>query len=77
MAYGLGASNESQIFGRNHQSVGPADWFWGSIEVDGIMYAPQLQRTIAGTEAMYLMMKRAFDELGYRRIGQQETGSTK
>jgi len=39
----------------------------GSIEVGAIMYSPCLQRTTAGTEAMYLMMKRAFDELGYRR----------
>jgi RimJ/RimL family protein N-acetyltransferase len=39
----------------------------GSIEVGAIMYSPCLQRTTAGTEAMYLMMKRAFEELGYRR----------
>jgi len=39
----------------------------GSIEVGGIAYAPVLQRKPAGTEAMYLMMRRAFDELGYRR----------
>lgn len=39
----------------------------GVIEVGGIHYAPALQRTAAGTEAMYLMMRRAFDELGYRR----------
>jgi RimJ/RimL family protein N-acetyltransferase len=38
----------------------------GSIEVGHINYSPSLQRTIAATEAMYLMMKRAF-ELGYRR----------
>ena len=38
----------------------------GSIEVGHINYSPALQRTIASTEAMYLMMKRAFD-LGYRR----------
>jgi RimJ/RimL family protein N-acetyltransferase len=39
----------------------------GVIEVGSINYAPALQRTAAGTEAMYLMMKRVFDELGYRR----------
>ena len=38
----------------------------GSIEVGHINFAPSLQRTPAATEAMYLMMKRAF-ELGYRR----------
>ena len=39
----------------------------GSIEVGHINYSPLLQRTRASTEAMYLMMRRAFDELGYRR----------
>ena len=38
----------------------------GSIEVGGINFSPLLQRTLASTEAMYLMMKRAF-EMGYRR----------
>ncbi|MBV9861914.1 MAG: GNAT family N-acetyltransferase [Alphaproteobacteria bacterium] len=39
----------------------------GSIEVGGIAYAPALQRTPAATEAMFLLMRRVFDELGYRR----------
>jgi RimJ/RimL family protein N-acetyltransferase len=39
----------------------------GVIEVGNIAYSPLLQRTAAATEAMYLMMRRAFDELGYRR----------
>jgi len=38
----------------------------GVIEVGGINYSPLLQRRPAATEAMYLMMRRAF-ELGYRR----------
>lgn len=38
----------------------------GSIEVGYIAMAPQLQRTRAATEAMYLMMQWAFDA-GYRR----------
>lgn len=38
----------------------------GSIEVGNLRYSPLLQRTPASTEAMYLMMRRAF-ELGYRR----------
>ena len=42
------------------------DDFSGSIEVGHINFSPRLQRTPAATEAMYLMMKRAF-ELGYRR----------
>lgn len=39
----------------------------GVIEVGHIDYSPKLQKTRAATEAMYLMMRRAFDELGYRR----------
>ena len=39
----------------------------GVIEVGHINYSPRLQRTPAATEAMFLMMRRAFDELGYRR----------
>jgi len=39
----------------------------GAIEVGHINYSPRLQRTRMATEAMYLMMRRAFDELGYRR----------
>jgi RimJ/RimL family protein N-acetyltransferase len=38
----------------------------GVIEVGHINYSPLLQRKPAATEAMYLMMRRAF-ELGYRR----------
>lgn len=40
----------------------------GVIEVGNIHYAPVLQRTRAGTEAIYLLMRRVFDELGYRRF---------
>lgn len=39
----------------------------GVIEVGSINFSPRLQRTRAATEAMFLMMRRAFDELGYRR----------
>ena len=38
----------------------------GSIEVGSICFGPALQRTKAATEAMFLMMKWAFDA-GYRR----------
>jgi RimJ/RimL family protein N-acetyltransferase len=38
----------------------------GSIEVGHLAFSPALQRTRSATEAMYLMMKQAF-ELGYRR----------
>jgi RimJ/RimL family protein N-acetyltransferase len=39
----------------------------GVIEVGHINYSPALQGSVAATEAMYLMMARVFDELGYRR----------
>ena len=39
----------------------------GTIEVGYITYAPNLQRTVEATEAMYLMMQNAFENLGYRR----------
>ena len=37
------------------------------VEVGNILYTPVLQRSVAGTEAMYLMARHAFEELGYRR----------
>lgn len=39
----------------------------GVAEVGYIAWSPLLARTPAATEAMYLMMRRVFDELGYRR----------
>ena len=39
----------------------------GVIEVGHIHFSPKLQQTAMSTEAMYLMMQRVFDELGYRR----------
>ncbi|HXJ02183.1 MAG TPA: GNAT family protein [Micropepsaceae bacterium] len=39
----------------------------GVIEVGHIHYSPRLQRSRAGTEAMFLLMRYAFDALGYRR----------
>ena len=40
---------------------------YGTIEVGALNFSPRLQRRPAATEAMYLMMRRVFDELGYRR----------
>jgi RimJ/RimL family protein N-acetyltransferase len=39
----------------------------GVIEVGHINYSPELQQTRAATEAMYLMMRRVFSDLGFRR----------
>jgi RimJ/RimL family protein N-acetyltransferase len=59
------------IDARTNKAVGVASYLRitpsaGSIEVGNINFSPLLQRTPAATEAMYLMMKRAFT-LGYRR----------
>lgn len=40
----------------------------GVLEIGHIWFAPALQRTRAATEAIYLLARRAFDELGYRRV---------
>ena len=37
------------------------------IEVGNILYSPALQRTRGATEAMYLLARYVFEELGYRR----------
>lgn len=39
-----------------------------AIEIGSIWYSPTLQRTRAATEAVFLLMQHAFDELGYRRV---------
>ena len=39
----------------------------GVVEVGNIVLAPSLQRTTAATEAMYLLARHVFEELGYRR----------
>jgi RimJ/RimL family protein N-acetyltransferase len=39
----------------------------GVVEVGNVLFSPDLQRTRAATEAMYLMASHVFDTLGYRR----------
>lgn len=39
----------------------------GSVEVGNICLGPSLQNTTAATEAMYLMARHVFEDLGYRR----------
>jgi len=40
----------------------------GVIEIGHIWFAPVIQNTRQSTEAIYLMMRHVFDELGYRRL---------
>ena len=39
-----------------------------AIELGNIWFAPRMQRTRAATEAMFLLLRLAADELGYRRL---------
>jgi RimJ/RimL family protein N-acetyltransferase len=48
----------------SYMRIDPAN---GAIEVGNILLAPSLQRTVAATEAMYLMARHVFEDLGYRR----------
>jgi RimJ/RimL family protein N-acetyltransferase len=45
--------------------IEPAD---ATIEIGSVWFAPALQRSRAGTEAIFLLMGEAFDELGYQRL---------
>lgn len=40
----------------------------GQVEVGGVLFGRALQRTRAATEAIHLLMRHAFDDLGYRRF---------
>lgn len=40
----------------------------GVIEIGHIWFGPELQKTPAGTEALFLMLCHAMDDLGYRRM---------
>lgn len=60
------------IVGGQDRAIGVASYLRidpeaGSIEVGHLAFSPALQATTAATEAMALMMRTVFDELGYRR----------
>lgn len=57
------AQRDQAVGVASYLRIAPAS---GSIEVGHLAFSPLLQRTPAATEAMYLMMRHAF-ELGYRR----------
>jgi RimJ/RimL family protein N-acetyltransferase len=40
----------------------------GAIEIGHIWFGTPLQRTVAATEAIFLLARHAFDDLGYRRL---------
>jgi RimJ/RimL family protein N-acetyltransferase len=60
------------IDGDSGQAVGYASYMriepqHGCLEVGNILFTPALQRTRGATEAMYLMARHVFEDLGYRR----------
>jgi RimJ/RimL family protein N-acetyltransferase len=59
----IDAATERAVGVASYLRIDPAN---GVIEVGSLNFSPRLQRTPAATEAMYLMMERAFT-LGYRR----------
>ncbi len=52
---------------RGYASLMRMDPANGVIEVGNVLFSPALQRTPAATEAMYLMARYVFEDLGYRR----------
>ena len=61
---------------RPHASGAVAGWLalmdiqpaHAAIELGNIWFSPRLQRSRAATEAMFVLMRHAMDELGYRRL---------
>jgi RimJ/RimL family protein N-acetyltransferase len=39
-----------------------------AIEIGSVWFSPRLQRSRAATESIFLLMRHAFDDLGYRRL---------
>jgi RimJ/RimL family protein N-acetyltransferase len=70
------ATSEDPLFLTVHAARGPLgvvsfmsiDEAMRRIEIGHIWYVPSAQRTEANTEAAYLMLREAFEELGYRRV---------
>jgi RimJ/RimL family protein N-acetyltransferase len=57
---------DDRVLGRtSYMRITPA---FGVIEIGNIVFAPALQRRTAATEAIYLLARHAFDDLGYRRL---------
>ncbi|MBU93460.1 MAG: GNAT family N-acetyltransferase [Chloroflexi bacterium] len=60
----IDTKNSEAIGMASHLRIEPSI---GVIEVGNIHFSPKLQKTRIATESMYLMMKRVFEEWGYRR----------
>lgn len=71
-ACGQPASRFMAVLDRAGSPVGVVAWLRiqpesACIEIGHVCFSPALQRSRAATEALYLMLRRCFDELGYRR----------
>ena len=60
----IDAATDRAVGLANFKRIDPAN---GVVEVGHVFFAPSIQKSRIGTEAMFLMMQRVFDELGYRR----------
>ncbi len=49
-------------------SLGDLDAAHGAAEIGHIWFAPRMQRSAAGTEAVFLLLSYLADQLGYRRL---------
>jgi RimJ/RimL family protein N-acetyltransferase len=60
----IDAASDRAVGLANFKRIDPGN---GVLEVGHVFFAPSIQKTRIGSEAMFLMMRRVFDELGYRR----------
>ena len=64
--YAIKANDVDRFSGQSsYLDINPS---MGVIEIGHIWFGPELQRTRAATEALYLMIRHAMDDLGYRRM---------
>lgn len=64
--YSIRSSETGKVCGQaSYLDINPQ---FGIIEIGHIWFGPELQRTHAATEALYLMIRHAMDGLGYRRM---------
>lgn len=74
---GQSASNDPVFYAIRSNKTGKAcgqasfldnQAIYGTTEIGHIWFGPSLQRTRGATEALYLMLSHAMDDLGYRRM---------
>ena len=64
--YAIEPADAGRALGQaGYMRIDPAN---GTIEIGSIFFAAGLRRTAAATEAIYLLARHVFDDLGYRRL---------